>query len=619
MSDPRSQTSLRGPLLVLQHDILEMVATGQALRSAMDEMCRRVAAMVPGVIPSILTVDGANRLRPLSAPLLSQEYAKALEGTPIGPNVGSCGTAAHYGVPVEVLDIRTDPRWADFQKLPLPPDVGSCWSSPIKARDGRVIGTFAFYYRGHRGASPTDRQIVAACVHLCAIAIENETSRSEMRRLAYNDTVTGLLNRAAFQRAITEAVAKAAETGEQMAIHYIDLDEFKGINDSLGHYVGDRVLACVAERLRAALPDEPMLARIGGDEFAVLQLAANREKAADLAWKALAIFSDPFVIGDHRIAMDASIGIAIAPDDGITLTDLMKNADLALYCAKADGRGRYRFHTRALAEHARDRRVMAIDLKRAISAKEFSVVYQPIVSVADRTVVACEALLRWNHPVRGPVPPLEFIPLAEEMGLILPIGEWVLREACAQAARWPNGIGISINLSPLQLRNARLLDEVRTAMIDFGVDAGRIAFEITETSILADTVGIRTTLGALKSLGIRIALDDFGTGYSSLWSLRTFPIDRIKIDQSFVRDFGRDNQSTSIVRAVIALAADLGMATTAEGIETAEQAEQLLACGCREGQGYYFSRPKSADDILKFLQSGDTPSSARIIGRAASA
>lgn len=591
----------RAALLALEHVILQKLATGETVAGAMDDLCRRVERLAPTVRATILTVH-EGRLYPLASPSMPERYASLVSGTEIGPNVGSCGTAAWRGEPVTVRDIRTDPLWRDFQDLPLPEEVRACWSSPIKSREGQVIGTFAFYFNEVRGPSALDEQIVDVCVHLCSVAIESDMARSETRRLAFQDTVTGLMNRTTFQERASHALRAVEDGSEAVAVHIIDVDEFKAINDTLGHHVGDLLLAAMADRLRRVGEQNGAVARIGGDEFAILQRNASREAAAGLAWEILEAFSAPFYVEEHQISANASIGIAFAAagDECCTLADIMKNADLALYGAKADGRGRYRFFTQDLAETLQSRRAISNDLHRALDRKEFALVFQPIVCLKTRALVGCEALIRWHSASRGEVPPETFIPLAEEIGLIDRIGDWVMGEACRQAARWPDPLRVSINISPRQLRHANFPQKMRQMALDAGIEPRRVTLEITETAILDNDSTTRECLRVLRSHGFRLALDDFGTGYSSLKSLRAVPIDKIKIDQSFVAEFGESDASTSIVKAIVALAHSLGIQTTAEGIETQELARLLDAAGCEEGQGFYFSRPLSAEAAYAF-------------------
>ena len=593
---------MKSNLLLLQHRILEMVATGRGLAAAMDELCRGVEELVPDAICSVLSVD-KDCLQPIAGPTLPPEYIRALKGMPIGPKGGSCGTAAWRGEPVEVTDIRKDPLWADYRHLPLPDDIRACWSSPIKARDGAVVGTFAFYYRTNRGVSAAERKIVDACLHVCAIVMENARSDLELRRLAFRDTVTGLMNRAAFHAAVQSAIAEAQREDREIALHFIDLDEFKSVNDTLGHQMGDALLAAGAKRLRATVGEQGAVARLGGDEFAILQPGASHESAADLAWRILSAFDESFDVGDHRlISCDATVGIALAPHEAATVDDLLRNADLALYRAKADGRGRYRIFTDDLAVRSQRRRELAADVKMALEAEQFSLAYQPIVDMETERTLGFEALLRWQHPQRGAVPPSEYIVLAEEQGLIGPIGTWVLNRACKEAVTWPRGISVSVNLSPLQLRDRHLVDKVVHALESSGLAPHRLTLEITETAILSDEAATRSVVKAINDLGVRFALDDFGTGYSSLWSMQAFPIERMKIDRSFVNDLGGSPRALNVVHAMIALARNLGMTAVAEGVETAEQAELLRAEECLQAQGYLYARPLPADRIDAHLR-----------------
>jgi diguanylate cyclase (GGDEF)-like protein len=589
----------RAALLALEHAVLERLATGETLAAAFDYLCRRVEEMTPGIVATIILVkDG--RLQPLAAPSMPREVGTAIDGLAIGPATGSCGTAAWRGEPVIVADLATDPLWRDYHHIPLPKRLVACWSSPIKSRAGKVIGTFAFYFTEKRGPSRLEEQIVNVCVHLCAVAIESDMAWSETRRLAFEDTLTGLMNRSAFQARATRALDHVVAGGPPVAFHVIDVDEFKDVNDTLGHDVGDRLLSIIAERLRSVVGHDGLVARLGGDEFAILQPHATRERANDLAWRVLGTFTGPFPIDDHQIQVNASIGVALAAEDGSSLAEIMKNADLALYDAKASGRGRSRFFTPALAESMRHRRAMADDLKHAIDRWELMLVYQPIVCLAHQDLVGFEALVRWNSPARGLVMPAAFIRLAEDSGVIRRMGRWVLSEACRQLKFWPEAVRLSVNVSPVELREADFAASAIRIVAASGVSASRVTLEITETAVLDNGQATRECLLALRKAGFGLALDDFGTGYSSLKSLQAVPIDRIKIDQTFVGQFGTDEASTSIVQAIVALSRSLGLKTTAEGIETSEQARLLAAEGCQEGQGFYFSAPMSAEAALAF-------------------
>jgi diguanylate cyclase (GGDEF)-like protein len=591
---PRSVDALRH----LLNQVLEAVATGQPLASVMDLLCREAERLAPDVICTVLAVDAAGLVHSLGCPSLPDSYVQAIDGSAIGPAVGSCGTAAHRGEPVEVRDIAGDPLWTAYRSLALPLGLAACWSSPIKAHDGRVIGTFAFYYRTARGPSDLDRQIVATCVHLCAIAIEHEDAQARIHDLAFHDPLTGLPNRASFHQCATEALAECGDSRQALAIHYMDLDDFKGVNDTLGHWVGDLLLEKVARRITSCIRSQELVARLGGDEFAVIQTQPDHpDDIIGLARQLLALFDEPFEVEGHEILIGASIGIVRAPDHGADLTSLLKKADLALYRAKNEGRRAFRMFAEEMYERVQLRKTLEHDLRMAIERGEFSLVYQPIVAIDTHAIVSAEALVRWHHPTRGTISPVEFIPVAEETGLIGRLGDWILREACTNALEWPGNVRVAVNLSPVQLRKASFVLDVVRALDATGLPPGRLDFEITETVPLAANAVTRHMLCQLKALGIRIALDDFGTGYSSLSYLRSFPFDRIKIDRAFVHELEVRPDTTSIVRAVIRLARELGISTTAEGVETARQLAWLKQEGCSEGQGYYFRRPLSVKEF----------------------
>jgi diguanylate cyclase (GGDEF)-like protein len=398
---------------------------------------------------------------------------------------------------------------------------------------------------------------------------------------------------------MSDGLARVEAAAEPMAVMCIDLDNFKTVNDTLGHPFGDRLLRSVGERLRSVIGDGDTIARIGGDEFAVLQAAACRPTAERLARSLIEAMSQPIVIDEHEFNSGISIGIAIAPQDGIASDELMKCADLALYRAKADGRNTFRFFEKDMGAQVRARRALELDLRRAFTAGSFDLVYQPLVSLVSGELSGMEALLRWTHDERGPISPAEFIPLAEETGLIVPLGEWVLRRACAEAARWPEPIRVAVNLSPLQFRSPGLVATVANALANAGLASRRLEFEITEAVLLQNDETILGILHQLRSLGIRISMDDFGTGYSSLGYLRSFPFDKIKIDRSFISATGRE--TGAIIGTIASLGAALGIETTAEGVETSEQLEVVRRAGCTEVQGYLISRPLPAPELPHFI------------------
>lgn len=430
---------------------------------------------------------------------------------------------------------------------------------------------------------------------------EQRRSEARIHHLARHDALTDLPNRTLFAEEMALGESRIRR-GEQMAVLCFDLDHFKIINDTLGHGVGDAVLKAVAERINITKREHETAARLGGDEFALLAGPIKSPKdVAALSERLIAAISEPIDIQGHRVMIGTSIGIAVAPMDGEDGATLMKNADLALYRAKGDGRGTYRFFEKGMDATMQHRRLLESGLKLGLTRNEFSLVFQPLMELESNRVSCFEALLRWDHSELGYISPAEFIPVAEDIGFIVPLGEWVLREACRVAVTWPGETRVAVNLSPVQFKSRRLLDVVREALAESGLSPTRLELEITESVMLADSEQTLETLHALRSMGIRISMDDFGTGYSSLSYLRAFPFDKIKIDRSFIEDASSNDANFEIVKAVIALGRSLGMATTAEGVETEEQLDAVRAHGCDEIQGFLFSRPLAERDAMELI------------------
>ncbi len=601
---PSTETTTKLRMGALQQEVLEAVASGAPLAECMEILCRRVEELAPSVVCSVLTVDGAGKLHPLASPSLPTYYSDALDGIEIGPTVGSCGTAAYLGKSVAVVDIATDPLWADYKSLPLPLGLRACWSSPIKSRSGRVIGTFGFYFHTTRGPTELERRIVSTCVHVCAVAIEHHEAQSRIEEMAYHDTLTQLANRPGFQASLVDALKKRPECGHTIAVHCIDLEDFKAVNDALGHPVGDQLLRAVAARLRATTRRTEIIARMGSDEFAIIQPGIETDaEAMSLAERIIEVVREPYDIDGHKVVVGASVGIATGRYDGVTPDILMCNADLALYHAKIERRGSFRLFTPEIDARVRAQRSLESDLRGALADGQFELNFQPQCAAKRRSVRGFEALMRWNHPQRGSVPPSDFIPAAERIGLIAALGEFALREACAVAAQWPKHLRIAVNLSPAQFAAPGLVRTVAEALSHSGLAPNRLELEITENVLLQNSQATRDTLFELRALGVRIALDDFGTGYSSLSYLLSFPFDKIKIDRSFVEDIVRSSRSQKIVKAVVAMATDLDMETTAEGIETEEQLAAVCKAGCSEVQGFLMGRPQPAREVENLIAS----------------
>jgi diguanylate cyclase (GGDEF)-like protein len=432
---------------------------------------------------------------------------------------------------------------------------------------------------------------------------EQRRAEAKIAYMAHHDALTDLPNRLQLYEQLRQLLARTRQ-GRHVAVFCLDLDRFKDVNDAHGHPVGDLLLKAVADRLRQCIRDADMVARLGGDEFAIMQAGTSQPTdATSLASRLIEVISAPYELDGKRVTVDLSIGIALAPGDGLDPEQLLKNADMALYRAKSDGQGLYRFFEPDMDARMQARRNLEIDLRKAIANGEFELFYQPLVDMKTEYVTGFEALIRWHHPERGMVPPLDFIPIAEETGLIVPLGDWVLRQACAEAATWPGNVKIAVNLSPVQFKNKILLPSVISALAASGLSPNRLELEITESVLLQDSGATLAVLHELRGLGVRISMDDFGTGYSSLSYLRKFPFDKIKIDQSFIFDMSDHDDSLAIVRAVIAMGSGLGIVTTAEGVETAEQFKQLKLEGCTEVQGYLFSPPRPAADVKGLLAS----------------
>jgi diguanylate cyclase (GGDEF)-like protein len=430
---------------------------------------------------------------------------------------------------------------------------------------------------------------------------ERRRSEAKILYLAHHDALTDLPNRALFHEQLGQALCHA-KPGEELAVLCLDIDHFKSVNDTLGHPFGDALLRTAADRLRACIRESDMIARLGGDEFAIVQVGGCQPTdATALATRLIEAISAPYDLEGHHVVVGMSVGIALAPDDGDDPHQLLKNADMALYRAKADGRGTYHFFEADMDARIQARRTLELDLRKAIQNGEFELFYQPFIEIRSGHISGFEALLRWRHPQRGMIAPTDFIPLAEETGLIVPIGDWVLRQACREAATWPSHVKVAVNLSAVQFRNKNLLATVIAGLATSGVDATRLEVEITESVLLHDSDATLAVLYQLCGLGVRISMDDFGTGYSSLSYLRKFPFDKIKIDRSFIHDMSDRHDSLAIVRAVTAMGAGLGMTTTAEGVETPEQLERLRLEGCTEAQGYLFSRPRPAAELHELL------------------
>ncbi|MCG5485164.1 MAG: PAS domain S-box protein [Sinorhizobium meliloti] len=455
-------------------------------------------------------------------------------------------------------------------------------------------------------ASPTQDGISIFCRDITERRRAEEDTllaQKQIAHMARHDMLTGLANRMFFRECFEQALNESSHA--RMAVLCLDLDGFKAVNDTLGHPAGDALLRQVSQRLIQSVRTTETVARLGGDEFAIIQpLTKSRDEAFRLAQRMIDTLSEPFSIEGVAATVGTSIGIAFAPEDGTSADELIKAADIALYSAKSSGRGTYKLFDVAMHAQLQAHQQMKIAMRDALAKGEFELHYQPLVSLESRSVSCCEALLRWRHPQRGMIAPAEFIPIAEETGLIVPIGEWILSEACGQAARWPEHVSVAVNLSPVQFKHRNLVRAVANALSATSLDPARLQLEITETVLLDESEHNLELLQDLRRLGVKIAMDDFGTGYSSLGYLRSFPFDKIKVDQAFVRDLPHGKESLAIVKAVAGLGQSLGMTTTVEGVETEDQLAVVNSEGFNEVQGYLFSRPLPAAEISKLIAAG---------------
>ncbi|MDT4828546.1 GGDEF: diguanylate cyclase (GGDEF) domain protein [compost metagenome] len=591
---------------VLQRRVLQAMVNEASVVEVMNMVCREVERLAPEVTASVLRVDDAGLLRPLAAPSLPAAYAEALDGAPIGPQAGACGTSAFLGRPVIVPDIATDPLWDGYRDMPLPEDIKACWSSPIKSSDGRVIGTFAFYFRERRLPDDFHHRLVDVCVYLCALALEREEARARIRQLAFYDELTGLPNRNLLLAQAEQAIARAEPERKRVAVLFLDLDRFKQVNDTLGHPIGDALLRDVAQRLRRLARAADIVGRLSGDEFVMLMPDFEHGRLTAAAEHVLVALAQPFSVGGITLNPSVSIGISVFPENGRDMDTLLRHADMAMYQAKTAGRNRISFFSAEMNRQAQERLALEAALRDALEAKALRLHYQPQVGLKNGTLYGVEALARWRHPTLGDISPARFVPLAEECGLIGGLGDWALREACSQLAIW-RGKGlrvpsVSVNLSATNFHNLNLPRMIEAILAEFGLAPADLMLEITEGVVLDATAGTLRTIAELHRLGVRLSMDDFGTGYSSLGHLRRLIVDELKLDRSFVQGLESDDAARALTSAVIRIGESLSLPVVAEGVENEEQRRFLIEQGCAAGQGFLFSPPLPADDLEAWMR-----------------
>jgi diguanylate cyclase (GGDEF)-like protein len=568
----------------LEQQVTERTAALRAREVDLETQNARFSTAVNNMSQALLLLDGSARLL-----MCNTRY---LELYRLSPDVVQPGCSL-----VDLLAARVkngtwigDPQqYVDMVFALMQGGKPASWLAELP--DGRTISVLVHPLPG--GGWVTTHEDIT----------ERRVAEMRIAHMARHDGLTGLPNRDYLREQLAEKVSQLGQ-GDGLAVLYVDLDQFKSINDTLGHSVGDELLKAAADRIKA-IAGEHVVARLGGDEFVIVQSGVKtRKDTIELVERICDAIRSPFELCGHVVTAEASMGVSFAPDDAEEPNDLLKHADMALYRAKDERRGSYRFFEPEMDARIKARHLMEQALRDAISNGEFEMNYQPIVDLRDGRVTCCEALIRWNHPTLGRIPPAEFIPIAEANGLIVAIGDWVIRQACAEVSMWPPDVKVAINLSPIQLMNPKLLQVVAVAIAAAGIEPSRLEIEITETVLMQNTASTLSILRRLHDLGISISMDDFGTGYSSLSNLRSFPFDKIKIDRCFISGLPTEDDSVAIVRAVVGLARSLRMITTAEGVETLEQIEHVRMLGCNEMQGNFFSAARPPAEVRQMLASG---------------
>jgi len=584
-------------------EILTMIAIGRPASEIYDAIALMYESRHPGMRCSMLELEHGKLLHG-GAPSLPKEYCDAVHGLEYGPNVGSCGTSTFTGKRVLVENIETDLKWKKIKHFALPHGMRCCWSEPVKNSNGKVLGAFGMYY--DHPALPNEEELndLISAARLTSIVMERDQAQKRIRMLAYTDELTALANRASFMLHIDEITKTSVRHHRRFGLLCIDLDDFKGVNDSLGHDAGDLLLKTIAKRLVATCRETDFIARLGGDEFCILIKEVEGDYAANVAKRCLDAISQPIEICTRKLTPACSIGIAYYPDDGKNLSELLKAGDISLYAAKENGKNQYAFYRTELTHKAEYRFQVEQNLREAIEKQQLTLAYQPQIKINTGEILGLEALSRWHHPELGQVAPVDFIATAERIGMIKPFTEWVLRTACYQLVVWKkagfNTLRMAVNISPQLFLDKEFISLIKQTITETGIAPCELELELTECVAQTDPRNL-SILQDLKDLGVLLAIDDFGTGFSSFASLKHLNVDHLKIDKYFIDDMLADHKSLTLISSMIEMGHRLGFGIIAEGIETTEQFDTLSSLGCETVQGYLFSKPINADAISTLL------------------
>lgn len=587
--------------------ILELIALGKPTSEIYDAIALLYESKHPGMRCSMLELSNGKLLHG-GAPSLPKAYCDAVHGLKNGPNVGSCGASSYTGERCIVENIETHPNWADIKDVALPHGMRSCWSEPIKNSKGEVLGAFGMYYNYPALPNEDESDDLKSAARLAGIVMERDHDQKRMRELAYVDSLTGLASRAHFYQHVEGLIKTSKRFHHQFSLLYIDLDNFKNVNDSLGHDAGDMLLKDVAQKLKQVCREVDYVSRLSGDEFCiVVEEVKDAYTSSNMAERCFEALSQPMNLLGRQHSTTCSIGIAHFPDNGETLADLLKAADTALYSAKDLGKNRFAFYEPELTEKAEYRYLFEQLLKEAIENEEVTLVYQPQIDVSTGKVTGVEALARWFHPELGHVSPLEFVATVERIGLIKPFTEWVLKTACQQAVEWRNdglpAIRIAVNVSPNHFLDPELVNSVQRVIDETETMPHLLELEVTENVVQTDINNL-VVFNEIKRLGTKISIDDFGTGFSSFASLKHLDIDSLKIDRYFVNDMISDRDTKMLISSIIGIGHNLGHEIIAEGVETREQFAALQELSCDKAQGFFLCKPEEPQKIADLLKHG---------------